>query len=209
MDILCIDMDNTIIDSDKPHLLGYIKAFKENNLKKVSQKDIKKHFGLVSSEIIRRLFPELSNTEIKKVLNDNERFFIESKKHLKAFPGVKKTLEILRKKYKLVLISNCNTNEIKISLNRAKINQKLFSLLISSNDVKNPKPKPDEILFAERKLKQKVSYVIGDSIYDIQAGKKAKVKTIAVITGNNTKSQLKKEKPDYIIDNFNNVLKIL
>ena len=34
MDLICIDMDNTLIDSDKAHILSYNKAFVNNNLRK-------------------------------------------------------------------------------------------------------------------------------------------------------------------------------
>ena len=33
MDLICLDMDNTLIDSDKPHIQAYNWAFKKNNLK--------------------------------------------------------------------------------------------------------------------------------------------------------------------------------
>ena len=56
MDLICIDMDNTLIDSDKAHILSYNKAFENNNLRKVSSKVITKYFGLVGFEIIKKCF---------------------------------------------------------------------------------------------------------------------------------------------------------
>ena len=155
MDLICIDMDNTLIDSDKPHITGYLKAFKENKLPNVSVKKIKKHFGLVSYEIVKRLFPYLDERKTQKVLADNYKYFYENRGHLKTFKGVKKTLSVLRKNYDLVLISNCSRKEILTSLKKTKINSKNFKLLIGSDEVKRPKPWPDEILLAERKLKRK------------------------------------------------------
>ncbi len=209
MDAICIDMDNTIIDSDKTHIIAYQKAFKKNRLEVFSSKEIKKYFGLSSYNIVKNLFPKLNYFEIQKILTDNYNYFLKSKHKLKAFNGVKKTLLILKRKYILILISNCTRKEIVISLKEIKLNNKIFTLLVGSDDVKKPKPYPDEINFAKNKLKCNVKYLIGDSIYDIMAGRKAKVKTIGVLTGNHTKEELRKAKSDFIIDNFSEVLEIV
>ena len=210
MNLLCIDLDNTLIDSDTPHILAYNLAFKKHGLKPVSQKRIKKLFGLVGSEIVRRLFPKLKKDEINEIINDHDYFLRNNtKKYLKPFKGVKATLKKLSKKYRLVLVSNCRHKEIITILKGVKINPDEFYILIGNDDVKNPKPSPDEIFKAEKLGHAKVDFLIGDSIYDIMAGKKAKVKTIAVLTGNNSRSELKKEKPEYILKNFNEVLKVL
>jgi len=42
--------------------------------------------------------------------------------------------------------------------------------------------------------------MVGDSIYDIQAARKAKVKGIAVLTGDHSRSMLKKQKPFMILN---------
>ncbi|MEK6937231.1 MAG: HAD family hydrolase [Nanoarchaeota archaeon] len=209
MDLVCIDLDNTLIDSDKPHILGYLNAFKKNNLPYKSPKEIKKYFGLVSSEIIKNLYPKISKNKLNKVLEDNYNYFYKHRHQLKAFKGIKKTLKILSKKYTLALISNCPKKQVLDSVKKTKINLKLFKLVIGCDQVKKPKPYPDEILLAEKILNKKAKFVIGDSPYDIIAGKKAHTKTIAVLTGNHSKKDLKKTNPDFIFSNFNQVLKVL
>ena len=43
-------------------------------------------------------------------------------------------------------------------------------------------------------------YFVGDEVRDIEAGKKTRIKTIAVSWGYNTKDALARERPDYLID---------
>ena len=62
-----------------------------------------------------------------------------------------------------------------------------------------PKPAPDQIIKVEKKLKIKASFMVGDTIYDILAAKRAKVKAIAVTSGLQSKSTLKKAKPYAIL----------
>jgi|SRR3989344_5022867 len=210
MDLICLDMDNTLIDSDKPHIQAYNWAFKKNNLKQVSSKKLKKLFGLVDYEIIKTIYPQLSKKEVEMVIKDHHKiFFKETRIHLKPFKGVKETLRKLKKKYKIVLISNCDHEEIIISLKTAKLDRELFDAFIGHDDVNRPKPYPDEILKAEKIFHHKARYIIGDSIYDIIAGKRARVKTIAISTGNHSIKELKKEKPDFLFKRFKDVLKVL
>ena len=91
----------------------------------------------------------------------------------------------------------------------AKIPLNYFSLIIGSDDVNHVKPSPDQLLLAKRKLKSKIIAHIGDSINDIIAAKSAKILVISVATGNHKKSELRKLKPDFLLNNLKDVPKII
>ena len=55
-------------------------------------------------------------------------------------------------------------------------------------------------IIKDMKLEKSKIYFVGDEVRDIEAGKKAGIKTIAVSWGYNNKSALDKEHPDYLID---------
>ena len=203
-------MDNTILDSNKAHILAYNKAFEKSGLKKVKPEKLKKLFGLIHIKIIKKNFPKLKLKEIKKIVEDHNYFMMnETKKYIKPFEGVESTLKKLRKKYRLALLSNCSHKEILVSLKAAKLDKNLFDILIGNDEVKHPKPSPDEIIKAEHLLHLKADYMVGDTIYDIMAGKKAGVKTIAVLTGNQSKNLLSKEKPFLILKSVNELPKFI
>ncbi|MEK6826684.1 MAG: HAD hydrolase-like protein, partial [Nanoarchaeota archaeon] len=71
------------------------------------------------------------------------------------------------------------------------------------------KPWPDEIMKAEKLMRHKARFMVGDSIYDVMAGKKAGVKTIAILSGRYSRKQLEMVNADYILERFNDLLKIL
>ena len=52
-------------------------------------------------------------------------------------------------------------------------------------------------------------FFVGDEVRDIEAGKKARIKTIAVSWGYNTKEALARENPDYLIDSPDELEKII
>jgi len=209
-ELICFDMDNTLIDANKLHVLAFNKAFRKNKLKIPKAKRLKKLFGKLGILILKDLFPKLHHKEAKKVLLDHEHYvYTETKKYAKPFKGVRETLKKLKKEYKLGVISNCRHKEITQILEAAKLDKKLFDVIIGNDDVKHGKPWPDEILKAEKLTHVKAGYMVGDTIYDIMAGKKAKVKTIAVLTGNHTREMLKRYKPDYIIRDLKELPRVL
>jgi D,D-heptose 1,7-bisphosphate phosphatase len=71
------------------------------------------------------------------------------------------------------------------------------------------KPKPSMIFQAAKKhnINLSQSFMVGDSDFDIAAGKNARVKTALVLTGNG-KNFLNTE-PDYILQNINELKNIL
>ncbi|MBI2673476.1 HAD family hydrolase [Candidatus Woesearchaeota archaeon] len=203
-------MDNTLVDADKAHLLAYNKAFKKNNLSMVADKELKIRFGKLGKLIVHELFPSLSWDKVNKIMEDHHRIIMnESKKCIKPFPGVKSTLKKLHKKYRIAVISNGRHSEIVAVLKAAGFDPGLFALLVGSDEVEHAKPYPDEIFKAERMLCMKASYMVGDTVYDIIAGKRAGVKAIAVLTGNHTREMLEKENPDYIINSIKDLPKVL
>jgi len=113
--------------------------------------------------------------------------------------GKETQVKLLKKKYALVLISNTKHKEMVATLRAAGIEKSTFRFLIGNDEVKHPKPASDALKLAMKKTKIKNGYMVGDTVYDIRAGKGAGLKVIAVLTGNHSRAKLKKEKPDYIL----------
>ncbi len=61
-----------------------------------------------------------------------------------------------------------------------------------------------DILEKIEKLKQ--VFYVGDTIYDIQAAKKAKVKSVAITNGYHIRKRLLKEKPDIVVESLTELL---
>ncbi len=210
MELICFDMDHTLIRTNKVHLKAFYMAFKKHSLPKVKTRKVKLLFGMVGEELVRTLFPNLSKRKVDKVLTDHNHFVIEkTSKYVHVIRGVKGMLKKLKKDYKLALLSNASHEEIIALLKHGKINLELFDVILGSHDIKNPKPHPEIINKAKKITKCEVGWMVGDSIWDMQAGKRAKMKTVAVLTGNQGRDMLIKEKPDYILKSVAKLPKVL
>jgi phosphoglycolate phosphatase-like HAD superfamily hydrolase len=126
----------------------------------------------------------------------------------KATPilGVYETLQTLSKTTPLALVTLRSIPKKQITKELAKLKLlTYFKAVITTLDVKKPKPHPEAIIKAAQQLGVSAHNcaIIGDSTIDVQAGKAANAKTIAVLTGLYTRQELEKEKPDLIIPDIN------
>jgi len=80
-----------------------------------------------------------------------------------------------------------------------------FNMVVGSDTASEKKPSAIPILHVIEKIGAgpQESIIVGDSNYDIEAGKKAGIKTIAVTYGYREKEYLMSA--DYIIDRFNDL----
>jgi len=121
----------------------------------------------------------------------------------KPFPQTKRTLQTLSQRFPLALITlrYVVREQILDELNHMSL-AKFFRAVVTTLDVAKPKPFPDALLVAAKKLHVPIGEcaIVGDSIIDIQAGKAAGAKTIAVLTGLFSRAELEAQKPDLVID---------
>ena len=210
MDLICFDLDNTLVDSERAIANAYNYAFEKNGFKRRKFSEIVELIGRPNNEVIMILTEIKNNKLIEKIYDDHNKalrkYFYNS---AQAIYGVKKSLRYLKKKYKIGIVSNTSHKNILYLLKGAKLDRAYFDVIIGSDEVKHSKPYPDEIFKAERLSHRKAKCIIGDSVYDIMAGKRAKIKTIGVLSGRYTRKELKMHKADYVIANIAELAKIL
>ena len=127
------------------------------------------------------------------------------------FPHVADTLGALHAKgLPLGLVTNKPTPFVAPLLNALDI-AKYFSVVIGGDDVKNKKPHPDPLLLVASRMgiaPEKLLFV-GDSRNDIQAAKAAGCCSVGLTYGYNYGEPLALSEPDYLFDQFNELLPAL
>jgi len=176
------DLDGTLISSTDLHY----KSFKPVLIKhKLEAKPLmKKYFGMIAEDIIKKVYPELSDKTVNEIVNDKRDLFMKQLELINKQPCSDQLLSKLSSKGVLALASCSHNTEIKGILNQLSWTDH-FKLIVSCYDVKKAKPAPDLLLEAIKRLGVKASdcIYIGDSIYDAMAAKSAGVKFVAVIHG--------------------------
>lgn len=124
------------------------------------------------------------------------------------FPAVADTLGALHVKgLPLALVTNKPTPFVAPILESLDI-AKYFSVVIGGDDVKNKKPHPDPLLLVAEKLGLAPAELlfVGDSRNDIQAAKAAGCCSVGLTYGYNYGEPISLSEPDYIFDQFNELL---
>lgn len=176
---IIFDLDGVLIDSFLAwhKLLNY--ALKSFNKKTLSKKEFEKFWGQGMEKDIEILLPEITLNDLQKFYENN---FIKFSNYVKIFPEAKFVLKKIKEKNILISIaSNSAPKIIDYSIRATKIDGFIDYYVGASNSIKG-KPEPDILLkiLEHLKLKNEEVIFVGDSPFDIEAGKKANIKTVGI-----------------------------
>lgn len=206
--IIGFDLDGTLLNTIPLHIEAFIEAGKKVGVC-ITREDFLSQQSTTTEDIISHIDKSLCTEKVKKFCELKNNYIASNLHKIKPFPDTVKTLAELRKKNKIIILSNTPYKDILHYLENAGLNPLFFEMIIGRDLVKHPKPYPDEIFVAEKIEHHKLDYYIGDSVVDMRTGKKAGVRTIGIAHGFDKKEDLIKEKPFRVIDNLSELLAII
>lgn len=182
---IIFDLDGVITHTMPYHYQSWKAIFKKNGIN-VSREDIYSREGQRGLLSVREIFAKYNvpytDKHATRILKRKENHFKKSVKN-RFIPGSKSFIKYLHKKnFKLGLVTGTSSHELHKILPRSLYN--LFSVIITSNDVKNGKPHPDPYLLALSKLQIKAdqAIVIENAPFGIYSAKAAGIRCIALET---------------------------
>ncbi|MBI5204548.1 MAG: HAD-IA family hydrolase [Nitrospirae bacterium] len=206
-ELIIFDLDGTLVDSstDITNALNY--AIKPYGLKPLTIKDTVKMVGEGLTRLVEKIV--VNNTGIKNEVLD--RFIAYYTEHLtdftKPYPGIIEALEKL-KRFKKAVISNKREALSKKLLEDLGL-LRFFDIVLGSDSVheKKPSPVPVKKVLELLKIAPGKALIVGDSNFDIQAGKSAGIITVAVTYGFRNRESLKGA--DFIIDDIKQLIGLI
>lgn len=129
---------------------------------------------------------------------------------IKSFPHVHEVLEELKNRgYLLGVVTSKSRATVKMTMGRYGL-QKYIQTLVTEDDVTHHKPHPAPVLKALNDLKvpPEQALFVGDSPYDMQAGRAAGTKTGAALWGPFPRDELAALNPDYMLESMLDLLEI-
>jgi len=207
---LLIDLDGTLVDATEALVEAAKHALSNIGFHRVSPQ--------IGVEIARQL---QSNLPLDNLLHEsgivgvNRQKFVTASlkafhnltlKKTKPIPHVHTTLHTLSQHMPLALVTRRIISQKQLAKELKSLQfTPYFQAIFTSQDVTQPQPSPEILLKAAQKLKVPIKecVVVTDSIVDIQAGKAAGIRTIAVLSGLFSRRELEKWKPNFILENIN------
>ena len=214
MKAFIFDKDGVLAETFDMHLEAFVKTFSEVGIK-ITKKDLIKRYGMKTHEIVKMMMKdkekEITEETAKNMAEKKENYYrelVEGK--LKLLPGVKEFLAYLKSKgYRIGVASSASLESIKQLLIETNI-EKFFDAMVSGFDIKLSKPNPDIFLECAKKLNVKPEdcVVVEDSVHGIEAAKRARMKSLAVTTGQTSRKDLESLNPNWILNSLEDFRKI-
>ena len=200
------DWDGTLADTRKAVVQSFQTVLTEASCR-VSDEFIARRMGIGTKKTIIEAFRECSMrldvSTLKKLADEKVKIQAELTDIVYLFDGVIELLEALQDKTKIAL-ATMSGRKIVDKLLPAKRIAAYFNVVVSADEVANPKPDPEVFLMAAKKLgvAPEDCVVVEDSVFGVRAAKAANMKCIAVPLGAYSREELEQEQPDLIIDSL-------
>jgi len=204
IECVIFDLDGTLLDSRECSIKATKAAFTEMGLKVPSEVVIEHYMGIPIEESFFKMseqpLDQETATELIRIFRTYYQTYEEST--LNVFPEIPHVLEILMKrKVPCFVVSSKKTAVVKRNLAAQNL-VAFFEEIIGSDAVSHYKPHPEGInkVVTQYQFDPTRTIMVGDAIFDIQMGKAAGVKTIAVTWGSHDAKKLSAEKPDALAE---------
>jgi HAD superfamily hydrolase (TIGR01549 family) len=180
------DIDGTLIDSNRYHILAWLRAFRMKGID-IDPTQIRKHIGKGADQFLGKFLPQEEIAAFGKELNEfqGEIFKWEYLVRVRPFPKVRELFTGIRNAGgKIALASSSKTEQVQEYEIIAQI-EDLVEKSSSADDADRTKPAPDILEAAwdrlERPSKRDV-IVVGDTPDDATAAKRAGFSVLGVLS---------------------------
>ena len=187
------DLDGTLVDSlqDLTDAVNHVRgAF---SLSSLSEDSVRLKVGKGARNLIEQILPDHSRIDIDRAL---DLFLVFNGQHIadksRLYPGIPETLhELAARDIKMVVISNKHEDLSRLILRELGIHDR-FANICGGNTYPESKPSPLPLLKEAEKLgcAPFECVMVGDSINDIEAGKRARIASIACTWGYGNRDEL-------------------
>ncbi len=177
---IIFDLDGTLTDTVDVWLNSLNETLILAGVPKIERKVyVRKWWGMDGYNKIRLTTGITNKTKLKELYDYLVSGLVENMKNTKLLSKVNDTIPKLKKTgIKLGIVSNSNIDVVEAQMKATGIG-KYFDAFVADTE---PKPSPDGINRACRMLNvdKKDAVFVGDSSYDVRAGKNAGIRTIIV-----------------------------
>ncbi len=211
--LLIFDLDGTLIDSKRDIVLSVNQAFLQRGLAQISEEKIGNEIGRGPEYLFTRLLGVTTPmSTIKELASSFKEIYQEHLLvHTQIYPGVIETLVHYRSIPK-VIVTNKNQSSADRVVNALGLREH-FESVFGTEAFLTQKPDAGPILEVCKRwnVNPSEAIVIGDSQFDILAGKAAGTRTVAALYGFSPAEVFSSCPPDYeiqTVDQLINILKI-
>lgn len=208
--LVIFDFDGTLADTTRGIVDTFQATMERMGRPKVAEERIRAVIGLHLKENFTKgadMTPEDADRAVEIY---REIFFRIAPQTITAFPGVLDTLSALHSRgIRMAIASSRKSDSLSMLMDRLGISRYIpVEYAFGADCVENAKPAPDLVYEVCRKMDANPEdcLVVGDTVFDIEMGRRAHCRTCAVSYGNQSADLLAGASPDCIIDDIRKLL---
>jgi HAD superfamily hydrolase (TIGR01509 family) len=191
---LLFDLDGTLIDSVYQHVLAWHEALEELDLSLAVWR-IHRRIGMSGGLLVQALGREIghrvTSEQAQKLQERHAAVYERYQASVQALPGARELLQHLsRAKVPYAIATSGLPGGARSALERLGIGPEVP--VVTRREVQRAKPDPDLFLAAAQKLKVSIAraMVVGDSVWDLLAARRAGCLGIGLLSGGYGKQEL-------------------
>lgn len=205
--LILYDLDGTLADTRQDIINGVRYALETLKGPELTDDEIKECVGTGLHELIKQAF----RTEDEKLMNQGSQLYREHYKkhmldHTHLYAGARECLEHFKDRKQAVITNKPNPFSFQI-LQALGVAPYFTAVLTGDNGLPfKPDPAAIHHLMEETHAAEEEVLFIGDSLIDIQAARNAGVEILTLSHGFASEATLRGSKPDYIVQDFAQLL---
>jgi len=187
-----LDVDGTLVDTNYHHALAWHRALHAHG-HSVQMWKVHRHIGMGGDQILDALIGEEAAAADGEAIAEAEgEAYKELIGEVEPLEGARGLIEKLKDDgATVILASSAKEDEVDHYLDLLDARD-LVDGWTTSADVEATKPEPDLINAAlEKAGNDNASVMVGDSVWDVEAAKRAGIPTLAVLTGGFSEEELR------------------
>ncbi len=207
---ICFDLDGTLIDSYQTIFKTTVKTL---NYLKIEEPLIELEFHKRIGHHFLHIFKDLNIpvSDIEEFIDIYKGYYFDFINDSHIYPGVLDVLNAMHKKnVKISLLTTKGQDQADKIIDYFGL-RKYFSIVTGRRKDLPIKPAPEPLHFIcnELRVEERNTIMVGDSELDIYCGKNAGAYSCGVTYGYRSLEELKSAGPDFMIDEINDLLKIV
>ncbi|MBQ2141705.1 MAG: HAD-IA family hydrolase [Alistipes sp.] len=211
--VIIFDFDGTLCDTRSNIIIAFRATMEHLGLEMRDEETCGATIGLTLRDGFKSMYPDFDDAKIDYCVETYRQIFAERRKELMPdlFPGVKETLEALRKRgYRMTIATSRLTDSLMLFMRHHGIDH-YFEYAVGSDSVTHHKPHPEPALktLAALNITPSEAIMVGDMPVDIAMAHNAGIRAIGVDYGNATREELEAAEADWIVDSITKILEII
>ncbi len=186
------DVDGTLVDTNYLHSVTWWEAFRQAGYQ-VSMAEIHRAIGMGSGQLLDKLLPADRDAEADSDIRAaHTALYAQYWSRLRPLPGAADLLRACKRRGLAVILAS-SADEAEFNVLRAALDaEDAIDAATFAGDVDTSKPAPDLVQVALDKAGAPAGEAVftGDTVWDVEACKKAGVRCIGVLSGGVSRDEL-------------------